>query len=144
MNQWINLWWVNALLAATFAALTTVFAKIGVSSIDSNLATAIRTIVILFLVWSVVFVQGNMHQVLTIPTQTLTFLGLSGLATGLSWLFYFRALQTGQASFVASIDKLSLVFILLLSAIFLKEPLRFQSMMGISLIAIGTIVLTFK
>ncbi len=144
MNQWINLWWTNAILAALFAALTTIFAKIGISAIDSNLATAIRTIVILILAWGVVFVQGNIHQVLTVSTPVFTFLGLSGLATGLSWLFYFRALQLGQASFVASIDKLSIVFVLLLSAVFLNEPLRLQSIIGISLIVIGTIVLVLK
>jgi bacterial/archaeal transporter family protein len=136
-----NLWWIYALLSALFAALTTIFAKIGVESVNSNLATAIRTIIILFVAWGIVFVKGDAKGLAEISAKTLLFLVLSGLATGLSWLFYFRALQLGKASLVAPIDKLSVVIVLLFSAVFLGEALTRQSILGAILIATGTLVL---
>lgn len=143
MSHWFDLWWINALLAALFAALTTIFAKMGVTHLDSNLATAIRTVVVLLIAWSIVLIQKNLHQIFDIPLKTLLFLGLSGLCTGASWLFYFRALQQGQASYVAPIDKLSIVLVLLFSAMFLNEPLQLKSILGTVLIGIGTLVLIF-
>jgi bacterial/archaeal transporter family protein len=136
-----NMWWIYALLSALFAALTTIFAKIGVESVSSNLATAIRTIIILIVAWGIVFVNGDAKGLSEISSKTLLFLVLSGLATGLSWIFYFRALQLGKASLVAPIDKLSIVLVLLFSAVFLGESLTRQSILGIVLIVTGTLVL---
>jgi bacterial/archaeal transporter family protein len=136
-----NLWWIYALLSALFAALTTIFAKIGVESVNSNLATAIRTIIILFVAWGIVFVKGDAKGLAEISAKTLLFLVLSGLATGLSWIFYFRALQLGKASLVAPIDKSSVVLVLLFSAVFLGESLTRQSVIGAILIATGALVL---
>jgi bacterial/archaeal transporter family protein len=132
---------VYALLAAIFAALTTIFAKVGVSNINSNVATAIRTIIILLIAWGIVFVRGEWSGWTAISSRTLLFLILSGAATGLSWIFYFRALQLGPASLVAPIDKSSLVLIILFSVLFLGEPLTWQVALGAGFIIIGTIVL---
>lgn len=134
-------WWFYALLSALFAALTTIFAKIGVKDVNSNLATAIRTVVILAIAWGIVFARGETTGIETLSRRTLLFLVLSGAATGLSWLCYFRALQEGSASLVAPIDKSSLVMILVLSTIFLGEPLTWQAIVGGGLIVAGTIVL---
>ncbi len=134
-------WWIYALLSAGFAALTTIFAKIGVENVNSNLATAIRTVVILVIAWGIVFFQGNAVNILTIPQRTMIFLLLSGVSTGLSWIFYFQALQAGKASLVAPIDKSSLVLVLLFSVIFLGEPLNWKIILGSSLVTIGTLVL---
>lgn len=134
-------WWIFALLSAFFAALTTVFAKIGVESVSSNLATAIRTVVILALAWGIVWVKGETQALSEISQKTMLFLVFSGLATGLSWLCYFRALQLGPASLVAPIDKSSLVLILLLSDLFLGEPLSAKAVSGTLLILAGTLVL---
>jgi bacterial/archaeal transporter family protein len=136
-----NMWWIYALLSALFAALTTIFAKIGVESVNSNLATAIRTIIILGVAWGIVFVKGDAKGLTEISAKTLLFLILSGLATGLSWIFYFRALQLGKAALVAPIDKSSVVLVLLFSAVFLGESLTRQSILGAILIATGTLVL---
>lgn len=133
-------WWVYALLSALFAALTTIFAKVGVSDVNSNLATAIRTVVILVIAWGIVFATDGQAQLGTLSRRTLVFLILSGIATGLSWLCYFKALQLGQASLVAPIDKASLVLIVVLAAIFLGEPLTWQSTVGSALIVAGTLV----
>lgn len=133
-------WWVYALLSALFAALTTIFAKVGVSDVNSNLATAIRTVVILAIAWGIVFATDGQAQLGTLSRRTLVFLILSGIATGLSWLCYFKALQLGQASLVAPIDKASLVLIVVLAAIFLGEPLTWQSTVGSALIVAGTLV----
>src|SRR5688500_9958914 len=122
MNLNFGSWVIYALLAAVFAALTTIFAKVGVSNINSNVATAIRTIVILLIAWGIVFFRGEWSGWATISSRTLLFLILSGAATGLSWIFYFRALQLGPASLVAPIDKSSLVLIILFSVLFLGEP----------------------
>jgi transporter family protein len=134
-------WWVFAVLSAFFAALTTLFAKVGVEAINSNLATAMRTVVILALAWGIVWARGEFQPLADISQKTFLFLGLSGLATGLSWLCYFRALQLGPASLVAPIDKSSLVLILLLSALFLGEPLTLKACLGSGLILAGTLVL---
>ncbi len=137
-----NSWWVYALLSAFFAALTTILAKIGVQEINSNLATAIRTIVILLIAWGIVLARREANGLAAIPTRTIVFLVLSGVATGLSWLAYFRALQLGPAGLVAAIDKSSLVMIVLLSALFLHEALTWKIAIGVALIVIGTIIAT--
>jgi bacterial/archaeal transporter family protein len=136
-----NLWWIYALLSAFLAALTTIFAKIGLQNIDANLATAVRTIVIVVIAWGLVFAEGNLDRITTIPLRTLAFLLVSGVTTGLSWLFYFKALQVGKAAQVAPIDKASVILVILFSAIFLHEPLTFKVILGGLLISIGTIVL---
>jgi bacterial/archaeal transporter family protein len=141
MENSLNIWWIYALLSAFFAALTTIFAKIGIENVDANLATAVRTVVILFIAWGIVLAQGNLHQLNTIPSRSLIFLVISGIATGLSWLFYFQALQIGKAAQVAPIDKSSVMMVIVFSAIFLHEPLTFKVVLGGLLIAIGTIVL---
>ncbi len=130
-----------ALLSAFFAALTTIFAKVGVEAINPNLATAIRTVVILVMVWGWVLAKGQLDTLLTVTPKTLTYLVLSGLSTGLSWLFYFRALQVGKASLIAPLDKSSLILVLIFSVLFLKEPLTLKVILGNVLILIGTLVL---
>jgi len=134
-------WWIYALFSAGFAALTTIFAKIGIENVNPNLATAIRTVVILVVAWGIVLFQGNVVNILAIPQKTMIFLLLSGLSTGLSWIFYFQALQAGKASLVAPIDKSSLVLVLLFSVIFLGETLSWKIILGTGLIFIGTLVL---
>lgn len=134
-------WWFFALLSAFFAALTTLFAKVGVEPVSSNLATAIRTVVILALAWGIVWARGETQALSEISHKTMLFLVLSGLATGLSWLCYFRALQLGPASLVAPVDKSSLVLILLFSALFLGEPLSVKAISGTVLILAGTLIL---
>jgi len=141
MENSSNLWWIYALLSAFFAALTTIFAKIGVENIDANLATAVRTVVVVFIAWGIVLAQGNISQLTTVPSRTLIFLVISGVATGFSWLFYFKALQIGKAAQVAPIDKSSVVMVILFSAIFLHEPLTLKVIFGGLLIIIGTLVL---
>ena len=141
MENSSNLWWIYALLSAFFAALTTIFAKIGVENIDANLATAVRTVVVVFIAWGIVLAQGNISQLTTVPSRTLIFLVISGVATGFSWLFYFKALQMGKAAQVAPIDKSSVVMVILFSAIFLHEPLTLKVIFGGLLIIIGTLVL---
>lgn len=134
-------WWIFALLSAFFAALTTIFAKIGVENINSNLATAIRTVVILAIAWGIVWANGHFQELFSISSKTLLFLVLSGVATGLSWLCYFKALQIGNASLVAPVDKSGLVLVLLLSVTFLGEPLTFKVISGTVFVLIGTLVL---
>lgn len=135
------MWWIYALLAALFAALTAIFAKIGLKDIPSDLATAIRTVVILLLAWGVAFFRGETKGISLISKQGLLFLVLSGLATGLSWLFYFRALQLGKVSRVAPVDKLSLVLVIIFSVVFLGEPLTWKMLLGGLFIVGGTIIL---
>jgi bacterial/archaeal transporter family protein len=141
MEDSSSLWWIYALLSAFFAALTTIFAKIGMEDINANLATAIRTVIVLIIACGVVFAQGNVGQVATIIPRTLIFLLLSGVATGLSWLFYFQALQLGKVAQVAPIDKFSVVLVILFSSMFLHEPLTPQIILGGMLVTIGTLVL---
>ncbi len=136
-----NIWWIYALLSAFFAALTTIFAKVGVQNIDANLATAVRTVVIVIMAWGLVFAEGNLDKLAAISERTLVFLAISGVATGLSWLFYFKALQVGKASQVAPIDKSSTILVILFSIIFLQEPLSLKTIVGGVLISIGTLVL---
>ncbi|NTU46365.1 EamA family transporter [Candidatus Roizmanbacteria bacterium] len=136
-------WAFYAFLSAVFAALTAILAKIGVRSVDSNVATAIRTVVILIFAWGIILVQGSYKQMFTIPRFTLLFLVLSGISTGLSWLFYFRALQLGEASRVAPIDKLSLVLTIIFAALILKEKLTVAVVVGTALITLGTLIITF-
>lgn len=138
------MWKIYALLSALFAALTAIFAKIGVKDVDSNLATAIRTSIILLLTWGIVFASGHLSEVKTVPRYTWIFLILSGIATGLSWLFYFKAIQLGDVSRVAPIDKLSVVFTILLAFLILKEPLSPKVITGGLLITAGAIVMMWK
>ncbi|MGX1753512.1 EamA family transporter [Sphingobacterium sp. NPDC055346] len=138
------MWIFYALLSALFAALTAIFAKIGVTQINSNLATAIRTVIVLFLIWSIVLVKGELKEIANISKQNILFLILSGIGTGLSWIFYFKALQIGNVSQVAAIDKLSVAITIILSIILLKEALTVKTAMGAGLIILGTLVLTMK
>ena len=134
-------WFWYALFAAIFASLTSILGKIGISDIDSNLGTAIRTIVVLFMAWIVVFVKGKQAQVKTLDKKELTFIILSGFATGGSWLCYYRALQTGPASIVVPIDKLSIVVAIAFSYFVFKEKLTIKSFIGLLLIVAGTLVM---
>src|ERR1043166_3544160 len=138
MNNW--LFW--SLLSAVFAGATAILAKIGVKDVDSNLATAIRTVVIVAFAWSVAAFT-NTQSLAAIPRKTWLFLALSGFATGLSWLCYFRALQLGEASKVAPIDKLSVVFVIILAALFLHEKMTWHHWLGGGLITMGAIVLAW-
>ena len=130
------------MLSALFAALTAILAKIGIKNVDSNLATAIRTVVILGFAWGIVWYQGTIKQLGGISKFSLYFLVLSGITTGLSWLFYFRALQMGKASQVAPIDKLSLVITIILAAVFLKEKVTITTFLGGFLMAVGAILVS--
>lgn len=138
------MWKLYALLSALFAALTAIFAKMGVRGLDSGLATAIRTTVVLFLTWGIVLAAGQIHTVRSIGRSSWVFLVLSGLATGLSWLCYFKALSLGDVSRVAPIDKLSVVLTMLLAFLLLKEPLTPKTLLGGALIVAGSIVLLIK
>lgn len=135
------MWILYALGSAVFAALTAFTAKVGVSGINSNLATAIRTFVVLIISTGIVFSTKEFQNITSIPQKTWIFLVISGLMTGLSWLCYFKALQMGETSRVVTIDKFSLVFVLLLSAIFLRETMNFKMIFGCILITVGTILM---
>ena len=136
-------WFIFALLSAFFAALTAILAKIGIKDVDSNLATAIRTIIIFLFAWGIVIYQGTWKEVSFLSRFSILFLILSGLATGLSWLFYFRALQLGEASQVAPIDKLSLALTVILALIFLHEKITFSAVIGIIFMIAGTFLIAF-
>lgn len=138
------MWLLYALLSALFAALTAIFSKIGVANINSNLATGIRTIVIFIMIWCVVLSRGEAKHIGTLSKHNLIFLVISGMTTGLSWLFYFKALQIGKVSQVAPVDKLSIALTILLSVMVLGERLSLKSAIGVSLIVIGVIVLSLK
>jgi transporter family protein len=135
------MWWIYALLSALFAALTAIFAKIGVTNMNTNLATAIRTVIILLVAWGIVFARNEAKGVATLSRQNLIFLVISGITTGLSWVFYFKALQLGKVSQVAPVDKLSIALTIILSVVFLKEVLTVKMLVGALLIITGTIVL---
>ncbi|MDE3124510.1 MAG: EamA family transporter [Bacteroidota bacterium] len=136
------MWWIYALLSALFAALTAIFAKKGISHIDSDLATAIRTFFILLLTWSIALAKGNIQEsVNSLSKQNWFFLLLSALATGLSWLFYFKALQIGKVSQVAPVDKASVAIAIILSVIFLGETVTLKMAFGAAFIIIGTLIL---
>ena len=138
------MWKYYALLSALFAALTALFAKIGVRGINSDLATGIRTVVILLITWGIVLCGGHMGEIKDIGRHAWIFLILSGIATGLSWLFYFKALQSGEVSRVAPIDKLSVVITICLSFVLLKEPVSMRVIFGALLITGGSIVILIK
>lgn len=138
------MWKCYALLSAVFAALTAIFAKIGVRDINSDLATAIRTAVILVITWGIVLAGNHASEVKAIGGHTWLFLILSGAATGLSWLFYFKALQLGDVSRVAPIDKLSVVITICLSFLILREPVSLKVIIGALLITAGSIVMLVK
>jgi transporter family protein len=137
------MWVLFALLSAVFAALTSILAKIGIENINSNLATAIRTIVVLLLSWGIVFVTGKQQGLLQLSHRNVLFLVLSGIATGLSWLCYYRALQIGEASRVIPIDKFSVVLGMVLAFTVLKETITIKTIIGGVLITAGTLVLVF-
>jgi bacterial/archaeal transporter family protein len=141
MNDLRASWITYALLSAFFAALTTILAKVGIQGVPSNLATAIRTVVILVIAWGWVFTTGEVNDLPNVSRRALIFLVLSGVATGLSWLFYFKALQNGKASIVAPIDKSSLVMVMILAALFLGEAVSWQAMLGAGLIVGGTLII---
>ena len=134
-------WVIYAILSAVFAALTSILAKIGISDINSNLATAIRTIVVLIMAWGIVFMTGAQSGIQDITAKSWIFLVLSGIATGLSWLFYYKALQLRDASKVVPIDKFSVVISMILAFVILKEDLTFKTVMGGILITAGTFVM---
>jgi transporter family protein len=134
-------WLIFAFLSAIFAAVTAILAKIGVENVNSNLATAIRTIVIMIFAWSIVFFQKSFNGLESISRRSLIFLVLSGLTTGLSWIFYFRALQLGNASKVVPIDKLSLVLTIIFAAIFLSEKVSPIMILGSILMSVGAILI---
>jgi transporter family protein len=136
------MWKYYALGSAFFAALTAILAKVGVKDVPSNLATAVRTVVILVVAWGLVFARGEAGALRQISRQSLLFLVLSGIATGLSWLCYFRALHDGPASVVAPIDKLSLPLVIILAAVFLGEKFTVETGIGILLLGAGTYILT--
>ncbi|GMO14613.1 MAG: EamA family transporter [Termitinemataceae bacterium] len=137
------MWVLFALLSAFFAALTSILAKIGIQNINSNLATAIRTVVVLIMSWFIVFLTGKQNDIANIGHRNLIFLILSGTAAGLSWLCYYRALQIGEASKVMPIDKLSLVFGIIMAFLILKESISIKTIIGAVFITAGTFVLIF-
>jgi len=135
------MWIVFAMLSAVFAALTSILAKIGIDGVNSNLATAIRTMVVVFMAWGMVFLTHTQNGILEISKKSWLFLILSGLATGASWLCYYKALQLGDASKVVPIDKLSVVITLILAFVFLHEEFTTKSLIGCILIGVGTLVM---
>ena len=135
------MWFVYALLSAIFAAVTSILAKVGIEGVNSNLATAIRTVVVVIMAWGMVFLTNAQSGISDIGKKSWLFLILSGLATGASWLCYYRALQLGEASKVVPIDKLSVVITLILAFVFLHEKFTAKSLIGCVLIAAGTLVM---
>lgn len=137
------MWRYYAILSALFAALTAIFAKIGVKNVNSDLATAIRTLVVLVLAWGIVYFRGGLNTAYLLTRNNYIFLILSGLAAGLSWIFYFKALQSGSVAQVAAVDKLSVAIAILLSVLFLGEALTWKMALGAALIISGTLVMIF-
>ena len=135
------MWFVLALLSAIFAALTSILAKIGIDGVNSNLATAIRTVVVVMMSWGMVFLTNAQGGIMDISRKSWMFLVLSGLATGASWLCYYKALQIGEASKVVPVDKLSVVITLVMAFVFLHEKFTPKSLVGCALIGIGTLVM---
>lgn len=135
------MWFVLALLSAVFSALTSILAKAGIEGVSSNLATAIRTVVVVVMAWGMVFITNSQGGIFDISKKSWLFLILSGLATGISWLCYYKALQIGEASKVVTIDKLSVVITLVLAFVFLHEKFTPKSLIGCVLIGIGTLVM---
>ena len=139
-----NGWFFWAILSACFAALTAIFAKIGIQGVDSDLATLVRTVIIGFILTGFVWLTGKWSNPFALPSKTLVFLSLSALATGASWVCYFRALQIGDASKVAPVDKLSIVLVVVFAFVFLGERPSVRDWLGIALMATGVIILAFK
>jgi len=137
------MWWLYALLSALFAALTAIFAKIGIKDVNTDLATAIRAVIILIIAWGIAFFRGSTMAIHSLTKQNIIFLCLSGIATGLSWIFYFKALQLGKVSQVAPVDKLSVALAIILAILFLGEPVTLKDLAGAALIIIGTLILIF-
>ena len=135
------MWFFFALLSAIFAALTSILAKIGIEGVPSNLATAIRTVVVILMAWAMVFLTNSQTEIVNISKKSWLFLILSGLATGSSWLCYYKALQMGNATEVSAVDKFSLVITLVLAFFFLQDILTFKTIIGCILITIGTLVM---
>ena len=135
------MWSIFAILSAIFAALTSILAKVGIEGVNSNLATAVRTIVVVLMAWFMVFVTGNQNGIVDISKKSWIFLILSGLATGASWLCYYKALQLGEASKVVPIDKLSIAITIVLAFIFLGEQITLKTLIGCCLIVTGTFVM---
>ncbi|HNF32701.1 MAG TPA: EamA family transporter, partial [Bacteroidia bacterium] len=135
------MWWFYAILSALFASLTALFAKLGVANINSNLATGIRTIVVVLMIWIIILTKGETKGIGSLSKQNVFFLIVSGLTTGLSWLFYFKALQLGNLSQVAPIDKLSIALTIILAVIFLGETMSLKTTIGAALIIAGTLVM---
>ncbi|WP_338989943.1 EamA family transporter [Fusobacterium animalis] len=135
------MWAIFAVLSAIFAALTSILAKVGIEGVNSNLATAVRTIVVVLIAWFMVFVTGNQNGIVDISKKSWIFLILSGLATGASWLCYYKALQLGEVSKVVPIDKLSIVITIILAFIFLGEQITLKTLIGCCLIVAGTFVM---
>ena len=135
------MWAVLAVLSAVFAALTSIFAKVGIQDVDSTLATAVRTVVVVLMAWVMVFITHTQSGIMEIDRKSWIFLILSGLATGASWLCYYKALQLGEVSKVVPIDKLSILFTLVLAFVFLHEKFTVKSAVGTALITIGTLVM---
>lgn len=135
------MWFIFALLSAVFAALTSILAKVGINGVNSNLATAIRTVVVVIMAWGMVFLTNAQNGLFGISRKSWLFLILSGLATGASWLCYYKALQIGEASRVVPIDKLSVVITLILAFIFLHETFTTKSLIGCILIGVGTLIM---
>ena len=135
------MWWIYALLSAFFAAITAIFIKVGVKGVNPDLGTAIRTVIILILAWGIALFRGNVSGIKTLSIHNLWFLVLSGVATGLSWIFYFKALQLGEVSKVAPVDKLSVALAIVFAVIFLGEALTWKTAIGAFLIIVGTLVI---
>lgn len=135
------MWMIYGLLSAILAALTSILAKIGMDNVNSNLATAIRTVVVLVMAWIVVGVTKTAGGITQLTRTNWIFLILSGIATGASWLFYYKAIQIGEVSKVVPLDKLSIVFVFLFSVLVLREPISLKTLIGIVLITLGTLVL---
>ncbi|MEX6476052.1 EamA family transporter [Fusobacterium animalis] len=135
------MWAIFAILSAIFAALTSILAKVGIEGVNSNLATAVRTIVVVLMAWFMVFITGNQNGIVDISKKSWIFLILSGLATGASWLCYYKALQLGEVSKVVPIDKLSIVITIILAFIFLGEQITLKTLIGCCLIIVGTFVM---
>ncbi len=135
------MWFVLALLSAVFAALTSILAKVGIDGVNSNLATAIRTMVVVVVAWGMVFLTHAQNGIFQISKKSWLFLILSGLATGASWLCYYKALQVGEASKVVPIDKLSVVITLVLAFVFLHEEFTMKSLIGCILLTVGTLIM---
>lgn len=138
------MWFIFAFLSAVFAALTSILAKIGIEGINSNLATAVRTAVVLVMAWIIVFITGTQNQISGISKKSWIFLILSGIATGLSWLFYYKALQIGEASKVVPVDKFSVVITMILAFVVLREAPTAKTILGGIFITIGTFIMILK